>query len=113
MKHPLACLRTVLALSAVFSLTRPGAAATWNGGGQDNFWTTPGNWGGTPPSPGDALTFQGTVRLNNTNNFSANTAFNGLTFGTPSAAFTLFGNPITLTSDIVDNQVVVNETLNL
>ncbi len=114
MKHPFACLRTALVLSAACSLIHPASAGTaiWNGGGQDNNWTTPGNWGGTPPSPGDALTFQGTVRLGNTNNFSGNTAFNGITFGSPSAAFNLWGNPISLTSDIVNNQVVVNETIN-
>jgi len=113
MKCPFS-LRTVLVLSAVISFTRPSIAgtATWNGGGQDNFWQNPANWGGTPPSSGDALTFQGTVRLNNTNNFGAGTAFNGITFASPSAAFNLFGNPINLTSDIVNNQVVVNETIN-
>jgi fibronectin-binding autotransporter adhesin len=114
MKHPFICLRTALILSAVFITPAALAGtATWNGGGQDNLWQNPGNWGGTPPSAGDALIFQGTVRLNNTNNFSASTPFNGITFASPSAAFNLFGNPISLTSDIVDNQVVVNETINL
>ncbi len=86
---------------------------TWNGGGADGKWQTPANWGGTPPSAGDALVFQGTVRLNNTNNFNLNTVFNGITFNGPAGAFSLFGNPITLVNDIVDNQVVVNQSVNL
>ena len=86
---------------------------TWTGGGADGKWQTPGNWSGTPPASGDALTFQGTVRLNNTNNFSANTVFNGITFNNPAGAFNLFGSQITLANDIVDNQVVVNQSVNL
>ncbi len=89
------------------------ATDTWTGGGTDGKWQTPGNWGGTPPAAGDALIFQGSVRLINTNNFTLNTPFNGITFNSPAAAFNLFGTQIALTSDIVDNQVVVNESVNL
>jgi fibronectin-binding autotransporter adhesin len=85
----------------------------WTGGGADGKWQTPDNWGGTPPSSGDALTFQGTARLNNTNNFTVNTPFNGITFNNPAGAFNLFGSQITLANDIVDNQVVVNQSVNL
>jgi autotransporter-associated beta strand protein len=110
----LSCL-TIVGLLLTSLVTRPVRAATdiWTGGGADGRWQTPANWGGTPPSAGDALTFQGTVRLNNTNNFTVSTVFNGISFNSPAGAFNLFGNPITLANDIVDNQVVVNQSVNL
>ena len=56
------------------------AVATWTGGGADNNWTTPGNWGGVAPIAGDDLVFPGgAARLSNTNNFAAGTAFNSIT----------------------------------
>ena len=110
----LSCL-TIVGLLLTSLVTRPVRAATdiWTGGGADGRWQTPANWGGTPPSAGDALTFQGTVRLNNTNNFTVSTVFNGISFNSPAGAFNLFGNPTTLANDIVDNQVVVNQSVNL
>ena len=47
---------------------RAAAARTWTGGGADNNWSTPGNWGGTVPVAGDDLVFPGgAARLSNTN----------------------------------------------
>lgn len=40
------------------------AAKTWNGGGADNNWSTGGNWGGTAPTAGDTVTFNGTSTKN-------------------------------------------------
>src|SRR5487761_2070831 len=100
-----------LLMIAAFSV--PAASTIWTGGGADGKWQTPANWGGIPPSAGDALTFQGSIRLNNTNNYTVNTVFNGITFASPAAAFNLYGNPITLANDIVDSQVVVSESVSL
>src|SRR5215469_14184545 len=65
---------------------------TWTGGGQDRNWTTPANWGGVAPLAGDSLFFGGTTHTGTTNNFTAGTSFNNLTFNTPAGFFTLAGN---------------------
>ena len=98
-------------VSCLGLMSAAAAVDIWNGGGTDGKWQTPGNWGGTPPSPGDALVFQGDVRPINTNTFSGNTVFDGITFASPAAAFNLYGNQISLTNDIVDNKVVVSESV--
>ena len=71
------------------------ATRTWTGGGADNNWTTPANWGGTAPVAGDDLVFPaGAARLSNTNNFAAATAFNSITIS--GTGYTLAGNSIAL-----------------
>jgi fibronectin-binding autotransporter adhesin len=57
-------------------------------------WTTT-NVSGLP-SAFDSLVFAGTVGLTNTNNYTAGTDFDGITFNTTAGAFTLTGNSITL-----------------
>ena len=109
-------MKTVLALTAAFFVALiPARAATvtWTGGGNNDNWSTPANWGGIVPSPGDSLIFTTTSRLNNTNNFSPGTTFNGITFEVPAGNFVLNGNPIMLGGDIVDNQFVTLQTINL
>src|SRR4029434_9794870 len=61
----------------------------------------------------DALQFDGFARLTPANDFTANTAFNGLTFATSAGALTLSGNPLTLDGNIVDNTAVLTQTINL
>ena len=45
--------------------------------------------------------------------FRPGTPFDGITFASPAGGFTLKAASIVLTNDIVDNQVVVNESVNL
>ena len=86
----------------------------WTGLGQDAYWTTPANWRGSlTPTAGDSLVFTNVIGLLNTNNFAAATAFGNLTFATPSGAFGLSGNSITLNGNVTDNQPVTLETINL
>jgi autotransporter-associated beta strand protein len=84
-------------LTSAFATSR-----TWNGGGTDNFWTTPANWGGTAPATNgvDGLLFYGSTLQNNTNNFTAISVVNATTparaiyFDT--GGWTLNGNPVAL-----------------
>jgi|GEM_PF-1086470 len=75
---------------------------TWTGGGADGNWQTAANWN-TVPTVGHTLTFAGTTRPSNTNNFPANTSFGGVMFNAGAGSFTLGGNAITLTGNIANN----------
>src|SRR6266540_1953430 len=119
MKHLLHSPRNFLAASIIPLLLAgaerlQAADATWDGGGEDNFWQTGANWdGNAPPSANDSLFFTGTTRLSNTNNFTAGTTFKGITFNSPAGAFALRGSPITLGGGITNKQVVTLQTINL
>ncbi len=68
------CLRPVLlACLGLFLWTTESRATlrTWSGAGADNNWLTSGNWDALPAVNNDSLTFAGTTRQNNTNNFTA------------------------------------------
>ncbi len=99
---------SLLALSlAVAVLTRPAAAATdtWtdNGGSGDDNWATGTNWSdgaNAAPSPYDSLLFTGANGLTNNNNFTAGTAFDGITFNSGASAFTLGGNGVLLSGQV-------------
>lgn len=80
------------------------AHRSWTGAGNDNYWGTADNWGGTVPIPGEVLRFRNTDRKISTNNLPAGTAFAGMVFepGTFSDGFNFFGNAITLSGDIVN-----------
>jgi fibronectin-binding autotransporter adhesin len=84
----------------------------WTGEGNNNNWTTAANWGGATPQANDPLVFDGTARLNNTNDFAAGVSFSGMTFNAGAGAFTLSGNSITLTGDIINNSSQT-QTINL
>ena len=75
-------------------------AATWNGGGGDNNWTTAANWGGTAPAEKDILTFAGDTRPTANNNYATDTPFNGFIFANTATAFTLTGNRVILNGNI-------------
>ena len=104
----IAGLLTVL-VPAVFSADR-----TWDGGGDNSNWNTPLNWDGdtAEPSAGDRLFFDGALRTSNTNDLAAGTAFSGIIFNSGAGAFTLNGNPFTLTGDVVTYDFDT-QTLNL
>jgi len=84
---------------------------TWTGGGTDNNWQPAANWN-TSPVADDTLTFAGSTRLSNTNNYPANTSFRDLIFNSGAGAFTLAGNTVTLTGDIANNSANT-QTVNL
>src|SRR4051812_11576396 len=95
------------AAAAAWLMASAGSASavdrTWVGLGGDDNWTTGGNWaGGTAPSASDVLFFDGVNRLTPTNNFLANTQFNGLGFNANAGLFTVGGNDIVLGGDILD-----------
>ncbi len=94
------------------SLVQVNLTPTWTGGGADDNWTTPGNWGGTAPVATNALVFDGNTQTTNNNNFAANTAFDGITFNPTAGAFVLGGNSIALAGDIVNNSSSA-QTVNL
>ncbi len=66
----------------------------WNGGGTDNNWSTPANWGGTAPSSGEVIIFDGTNRQTNTNDLT-NLSVPVTLFTT--GGFSLYGNTFTNT----------------
>ncbi len=105
----------VLVLATLFCHLSPASAAdkTWNGAGADSLWLTGGNWGGSAPVAADGLFFAGSTRLTNTNNFTANTAFGGITFNSGAGAFQLYGNVLNLGANGITNNSANSQTLNL
>jgi autotransporter-associated beta strand protein len=83
-------------------------SAYWTGGSDpaDPYWKNPSNWVGTAPQPGDVLNFgqAGTLSVDNSNNFTANTQFSGIAFW-GNSPFKLEGNRIALTGNIVNNSL--------
>jgi fibronectin-binding autotransporter adhesin len=77
-----------------------GGPSVWNGGSAVNsFWSDALNWGGTGISDSQTVYFAGNNRLVNTND-TANVNY-GLGFDTSAGSFSLYGNPITLSDNIV------------
>ena len=107
---------TTVALSASAAL---GASRTWDGGGLANLnynWANTANWTtGVAPIANDSLVFTGNKGRNgNTNNIAAGTQFNGITFNSGAASFSLDGNAITLGGTVTNNSTNAQTiTLNL
>ena len=87
------------------------AAAAWDGGGADDFWTTPENWQtDVAPSAGDDLSFfNGAARYTATNDFPAGTTFNSITINAGATGYLLNGNGITLGNYIDNTGAASNE----
>src|SRR5436190_1123257 len=102
-------------LSALGSLTllSIAPAATWTGGGGNDLWSTPANWGGTAISAGDALLFGGNTRTSPNNDFPVGTTFERIQILSPAGAFTLRGNGITIISSIGVDQALVPQVIQL
>ena len=80
------------------------ANVVWTGAGLTANWTDGANWlGETAPVATNSLTFDGNVNTLATNDFAANTQFNGITFAPTAGSFTLAGNSLLLSGDITDN----------
>jgi len=76
---------------------------TVNGGGQW-VWSDAANWGGVTMAAGKVLAFATSTGLTtNFNDFANNTQFLGITFKAGSGAFTLNGNTLNLTGDVVNS----------
>lgn len=83
----------------------------WTGGGTPNgssqlAWSDAANWGGTAMAAGKTPAFATGAApgsTSNYNDFANNTQFTGITFNTGTAAFTLSGNAVNLTGDVVNN----------
>jgi fibronectin-binding autotransporter adhesin len=102
-------LAGVVAMASVSQAT----TNTWDGGGGDDYWQTDANWvGDAKPSANDVLVFSGTTRTSTSNDFPANTQFDGIQF--PNTAegqeFSLAGNGINLLGDITNSAAVTNIT---
>ena len=99
----------ILAGSIAALLAAQSASATtivWDGGGADANLLTAINWStDIAPVANDSLVFDGATRLAPSNNFTAGTVFNGLTFNAGAGAFTLSGNQIGLNGTITDNSL--------
>jgi len=111
----------VTGITANYSLTQPGVTAgifaspTWNGGSNtDNNWSDAANWNGLSLLPAnDTLFFDGSTRLNATNNTTAATTYSNITFNAAAGAFVLNGNPITLAGGNVTNNSSNLQTIDL
>jgi autotransporter-associated beta strand protein len=101
-----------------------GSFPVWNGGSAvDGGWSRVENWNGAAIQSGDVLTFDGAVRLTNTNDQVAITQFRSLVFRTTAGdsgtntGFTLGGNGITLIGDsggnLIRNDATIPQTVNL
>jgi fibronectin-binding autotransporter adhesin len=115
-----AALLTTAASLAVITAPALAAIKTWDGGGTDDNWQTGLNWNAdAAPLAADQLVFAGTVRPAPSNDFTAGTAFNGVSVSAGAAAFTLSGNAISLTRPIaaggvaVSGGAVINSSANL
>jgi fibronectin-binding autotransporter adhesin len=110
----------LLAGSSLLAISYTHADQTWDGGGADNNWNTPENWGGDtlPTLPGD-ITFAGDTRNAAANDFAAATTITGISFTNDGSAgqanaFTLSGNSITLGNgfnDIVTTAITTGPTI--
>lgn len=83
------------------------AVKTWDGGGGNSNWNTAANWdgagSGAVPAAGDSLVFAGATKVTNSNNFTAGTSFDGISFASGASAFTLGGSSVALTSGVTNS----------
>ncbi len=82
------------------SLAARAQTNTWTGGGANNNWSTPANWGGAAPVSGDGLTFSGSARQVNTNDISGLANLNIVTF--TSAGWNISGNSVSVTNGFAE-----------
>lgn len=91
-------------IATIMNGTNPAMIGDWTAGGGGTNWNSADNWGGALPSSNRPLVFAtGNGLTTNTNNFAANKQFKGVTFSPTAGAFTLSGNAVNLTGDVVNN----------
>jgi len=92
---------------------------TWSGNGTDGNWNNSANWDALPvPATTADLVFTGSNYLTtNSNNFTAASNFNDITFDSAAGAFTLAGNSITwafsTAAGVITNNSSNVQTINL
>ncbi|MCX6874665.1 MAG: autotransporter-associated beta strand repeat-containing protein [Verrucomicrobia bacterium] len=93
--------------------TDPVQLGYWTGTtGPTYNWNLAANWGGALPAASRALVFDtGNGLTTNNNDFAANSKFKGMTFLATAGAFTLGGNPVNLTGDVVNNSAGNAQTI--
>jgi len=103
---PLVCAAVAAAWSGV---AHAQATRIWSSTTTNGTWSVGANWtNGTAPVANDSLAFNATTGTTTlTNNITAATQFNGITFNVGASAYTLTGNQITL------GGAVTNEWANL
>jgi fibronectin-binding autotransporter adhesin len=80
-----------------------GQAQTWDGGGLATPWSNATNWvGDVAPVANNSLTFAGATQLSTSNDYTAGTQFNGITFASGAGAFVLAGNSINLGGNVTN-----------
>ncbi len=87
----------------------------WNGGGTDDNWGTAGNFSGVTPTAGHWLRFGPLAaggHTANSNNLAADTLFYGIFFDSAAPSYSLQGNAIELSGNVV-NQSANNQTIGL
>ena len=90
--------------SSTVTLQIVGVTPVWNGGSSsDNNWTDPTNWSGIGLAAGNPLTFNGSARLNNTNDTGPSTTYSNIVFTAGAGPFVLNGNPITVGGNLTNN----------
>jgi len=93
-------------------VSSPIGNGSWTGGSlTDANWSDASNWGGLALPAGGNLVFDGSMRLNNTNNTTAGTNYSNLIFNSTAGAFVLNGNPVVLTGNVTNNSPS-QETIN-
>jgi autotransporter-associated beta strand protein len=94
----------IAAVSAAIAPMSLAATDTWTGGSlTGSNWSDTANWGGAAVNAGDSLVFGGSTRLTPSDDLTALTLINGITFNAGSGAFVLGGNSITQGESIIDN----------
>src|SRR5215471_18708455 len=104
MKTNIRALGLVCPFAAALLLSIIPAQATlrlWTGAGPNGFWSTTSNWNPAGvPQDGDDLGFvAGMARQTNTNDLSGRT-FHSFIFNGSGSSYTLFGNPVTLSTGV-------------
>lgn len=97
-----AVFNNVESVASLFAGTNVALVGNWTGTGNGN-WSTTDNWqGGTLPAASRPIVFD-TANTTNNNDFASGTTYKGITFNSGAGAFTLNGNSVVLTGDLVNN----------
>ena len=103
---------TVVGFVMGLSVSAQAAVKTWTGA-TDATWSTTTNWTGGTPVNNDALAFNNSTNLTNTNTLVGLTASN-VTFSAPAGAFVISGNILTMgTNTAITNSSANIQTINL
>ncbi|MDB5049237.1 MAG: hypothetical protein JWO30_2308 [Fibrobacteres bacterium] len=89
-------LPPMVTLTLLLAGLASGGARTWTGGGPNDLWSSPGNWGGTGPISTDTLVFTGFTRLTPVNDLTPGSNFAAITFTGSAGPFSISGNAINL-----------------